>query len=59
MVTDDAPELVTIAPLVPAVTFSTPSPTDRVTVMVPAPASGSETDRPLFLMFRLTCSVAL
>ena len=49
IVTDEAPELVTTAPLLPAVTVSVPSVTASVTVMEPEPASTSLIDRPLFL----------
>ncbi len=57
IVTDDVPELVTVAPLVPAVTVSVPSVTASVTVMEPEPASASAIDRPLFLRLSATCSV--
>src|SRR5215468_10759258 len=57
MVTDDVPELVTVAPDVPAVTVSVPSVTDRVTVIDEEPASASEMLRPLFLRLSDTCSV--
>ena len=48
MVTDEVPESVTTAPLLPAVTVSVPSVTARVTVIEPEPASTSLIDRPLF-----------
>ena len=57
MVTDEVPELVTTAPLLPAATFSVPSVTARVTLMEPEPASTSEIDSPLFLRLSATCSV--
>ena len=56
-VTDEVPLLVTVAPLVPAVTVNVPSVTASVTVMDPLPASASEMARPLFLRLRATCSV--
>ena len=59
IVTDVVPLLDTRAPLVPAVTVSTPSPTDSVTVTEPLPASMSLIDSPLFFSERLVCSVAL
>ena len=58
IVTDDVPELVTTAPLVPAVIVSVPSVTASVTVIEPAPASASAIDNPVFFRLRLTCSVA-
>ena len=58
MVTDEVPELVTTAPLVPAVTVSVPSVTASVTLMEPEPASTSDIDRPVLLSVRLVCSVA-
>ena len=48
MVTDEVPELVTTAPLLPAVTVSVPSVTASVTLMEPEPASTSLIDRPVF-----------
>src|SRR5262245_27333846 len=57
MVTDEVPELVTVAPEVPAVTVNVPSVTLRVTVIEDEPASASEMLRPLFLRLSDTCSV--
>ncbi|MOA22726.1 hypothetical protein D3C78_1433040 [compost metagenome] len=48
----------TLAPLVPAVTVSVPSPTDSVAVSTPLSASTSATDRPGFFRSSATCSVA-
>ena len=59
IVTDEVPLLLTVAPLVPAVTFSVPSVTDSVTVTEPEPASTSLIDSPVFFRLRLVCSVAL
>ena len=42
---EEVPELVTTAPLVPAVTVKVPSVTARVTVIEPDPASASLTER--------------
>ena len=58
MVTDEVPLLVTIAPLVPAVTVSVPSVTASVTVMEPEPASTSLIDSPVFFSVSDVCSVA-
>ena len=58
MVTETVPELVTTAPLVPAVTVSVPSATASVTVIELEPASASEIDRPVFLRVSAVCSVA-
>ena len=58
IVTDEVPELVTTAPLVPAVTLSVPSVTASVTLMEPEPASTSLIDSPVPLSVRLVCSVA-
>src|SRR3569832_231708 len=57
IVTDDVPELVTVAPEVPAVTVSVPSVTDRVTVIDDEPASTSAMLNPLFFRLSDTCSV--
>ena len=57
MVTEAVPELVTTAPLVPAVTVSVPSVTDSVTVIDDEPASASAIDSPLFFRLSDTCSV--
>src|SRR5262245_49405350 len=57
MVTDDVPELVTVAPDVPAVTVKVPSVTLKVTVIDDEPASASLMLRPLFLRLSDTCSV--
>ena len=58
IVTDEVPELVTTAPLVPAVTVSVPSVTASVTLMEPEPASTSDIDSPVFLSVSAVCSVA-
>ena len=58
IVTDEVPELLTSAPLPPAVTVSVPSVTDSVTVIAPAAASTSLIESPVFLSVKATCSVA-
>ena len=58
MVTAAVPLFVTTAPLVPAVTVRVPSPTDRVTVIEPAPASTSLIESPVFFSVSAVCSVA-
>src|SRR5689334_4207411 len=59
MVTDEEPLPETEAPLVPAVTVSVPSVTDRVTVIDDEPASTSAMLSPLFFRLSDTCSVLL
>ena len=59
IVTDEVPLLLTVAPLVPAATFSAPSVTDSVADTELEPASTSLIESPVFFRLRLVCSVAL
>ncbi len=59
MVIAPVPEPEMLVPLSPAEAFSTPSPTDRVTVTDPEPASRSATERPAPFRFSGDCSVAV
>src|SRR3977135_1891361 len=59
IVTADVALLPTLAPLLPAVRLSVPSPTDRVTVSVPGgPPSASLTDSPVPFSDRVTAGLA-
>src|SRR5262245_52925839 len=59
IVTEEVPLLLTTAPLVPVVTLSVPSVTDRITDTELEPASTSLIESPVFFRLRLVCSVAL
>lgn len=59
IVSEELPLPVTLAPLVPLLALSVPSPTEMVSVSDPEPPSTSPTDNPLFFRLRVVCSVAL